>query len=207
MVNAIAEKIYGFVIGNISQTDISDVKKQVCQYGIELIVATIINFICIIGIGALFGRTAESIVFLIVFSTLRQFTGGYHANTYLKCNSIFMLSFLCILFLSQNTANFLSDLIAATVLLVSLPIIITYCPVEHPDKPIDKRLNMKCKLLSTVLWIVFGVTSVIMIRFNWSYGILLFYTLLLVETLIVVVKIKNGGVSNVDKRENSGNCS
>ena len=61
---------------------------EVYQYGFEIIFSTLIGFFITIAIGAVFRMFLVSLVYYFAFVALRQFTGGYHANTYLKCNLI-----------------------------------------------------------------------------------------------------------------------
>ena len=65
---------------------------EVYQYGFEIIFSTLIGFFITIAIGAVFRMFLVSLVYYFAFVALRQFTGGYHANTYLKCNLIFAAS-------------------------------------------------------------------------------------------------------------------
>lgn len=63
---------------------------EVYQYGFEIIFSTLIGFFITIAIGAVFRMFLVSLVYYFAFVALRQFTGGYHANTYLKCNLILL---------------------------------------------------------------------------------------------------------------------
>ena len=55
------------------------------------ILSSLFLFIGLI-LGLMFSQLVECIVFLIVFVTLRKYCGGYHADTYLKCNTVFAIN-------------------------------------------------------------------------------------------------------------------
>lgn len=77
-----------------------------------------------------------SILYYLVFVTVRQFTGGYHADSYLNCN----LAFLAVTFFTLGMTKLcavegiytitLHGLISAAALLS----IWVYAPVENPNK-------------------------------------------------------------------------
>ena len=66
--------------------------KEVYIYGIELLISSAVSTVVIFLIGLLTNTFFESVVFLISFSAIRVYTGGYHSMTYLRCNIISALS-------------------------------------------------------------------------------------------------------------------
>ena len=51
-------------------------------YGFELLVSSVIETISLLLIGLLTGKFVETVIFIISFSSIRVFSGGYHANSY-----------------------------------------------------------------------------------------------------------------------------
>lgn len=60
-------------------------KCDVYEYGFEVIISTIIGFILIFTSGILLNELLSSMIFYAMFIIVRQYTGGYHANSHLKC--------------------------------------------------------------------------------------------------------------------------
>jgi accessory gene regulator B len=56
------------------------------QYGLEILISGLIGIINILIISILIHRLTQGIVFLIVFIVLREYTGGYHAESYISFN-------------------------------------------------------------------------------------------------------------------------
>ena len=77
----------------------TDTDKEYYQYGIEITISSLLNIFLILVIGTVTRSFFESIIFLICVIIIRQFTGGFHADTYLKCNLIFCISFIAVLIL------------------------------------------------------------------------------------------------------------
>ena len=91
MIEKISKKICCFALNNSMLSD----KKytDIYQYGIEIMISSIIGVMLIILSGVIIKDMKSAIMFLISFMLLRSFCGGYHANNYLKCNIIFIVLF------------------------------------------------------------------------------------------------------------------
>ena len=93
MIKAISNKLLKYLI----KTDVINKSEDALayyKYGLEITISSLLNILLIISIGIISGQLIESVLFLICFIPLRQFTGGYHANSYLKCNFMFSVLFL-----------------------------------------------------------------------------------------------------------------
>lgn len=64
-------------------------KMAIYKYGYEILIS---NISVALIVRAIFSEFIESIIFLMVFAIMRKYCGGYHANTYLKCEIIFFLN-------------------------------------------------------------------------------------------------------------------
>ena len=89
MITAIANRIADFIY---SKNNLSIDERDIYVYGYEIIISSSITFLLLMVTGLLFKMILEAVVFFLVFYLLRRRTGGYHANTYLKCNFIFELN-------------------------------------------------------------------------------------------------------------------
>lgn len=64
------------------------------RYGIEISISSLLNIILVLLVGLLIGHLLESVVYLILFILIRSFTGGYHADTYFRCNLLMCTTFV-----------------------------------------------------------------------------------------------------------------
>ncbi|SJZ34307.1 accessory gene regulator B family protein [Anaerorhabdus furcosa] len=77
------------------------------QLTIELIIYDFITFSITLLIGSLFNLFFESLIYILFFSLLREYSGGYHATTHLKCFLYYILLFVGLLmFLNLNLKPF-----------------------------------------------------------------------------------------------------
>lgn len=125
---------------------------EVYKYGIEITISSIIGFLLTLLIGIMLKNTICSIVFYITFVCLRMLTGGFHATSNLKCNSLFCLITIIVLALSDISTIFKFPKIEM-VLLVSFSIGIFWwlAPIENTNKSIENRKKAIYKLLSIIV--------------------------------------------------------
>lgn len=164
---------------------------EVYKYGIEITISSIIGFLLTLLIGIMLKNTICSIVFYITFVCLRMLTGGFHATSYLKCNSLFCLITIIVLALSDISTIFKFPKIEM-VLLVSFSIGIFWwlAPIENTNKSIENRKKASYKLLSIIVSICLFALSL----FLYSYGHLIYsavivYSMGAVAVLCLVTEI------------------
>lgn len=189
MINYFSKLITNYLLKS-KVIDDSEDEKEYYQYGIEITISSILNIVLIIIIGVIFKSVIESMIFLFLFIPIRQFTGGYHADTYLKCNLIFCSLYTIVLLLSHATYAYLTTYATILVSFVCIILILYMCPIEHINKPIPKKHRKKHKLMAALLGAVYGILATALTALLNRYGALVLYTLLLVTLLIIAAKIK-----------------
>lgn len=145
MITKLAESITAFLIRK-KYTDSNE--RDIIRYGMEIIISTITGWTIILIMGIVCGNVWYSAIFGLVFLILRSFTGGYHADTYLKCNSILLAAFLSSLILVKLFVRFGEWYVIEIVFLLSMLIIWKFAPVEHPYKPLSEEQKRKSKRIS-----------------------------------------------------------
>lgn len=188
----IVSKIVDFMKCNGAISDDQE-ESDFYRYGVEITISSILNIILVMFIGVITKHIIESTIFLAIFIFIRSFTGGFHASTYFKCNALMCISFVCEIIayeLLKKYNLFLSTLILA---MCSIAIIITYGPVENPNKPIPEDKKVSLKIKGALLSILFAIINVILLLYNIKIGFMIVLTLATISILIIAAKIKEGG--------------
>lgn len=166
-------------------------------YGIELMISSLIGTILVLTLGILFGHVIESIIFMLSLSLIRVFSGGYHAETYLKCNSIFVLSAIFVFLFHRYYLNYLMQyniLITAITLLISVAIMIIFAPVENKNKTIEDEKKRKFKVISILfVFIEIAMSLVLYYQFGFSQGLIILPTVAVVDISIlaeIILKVR-----------------
>lgn len=167
-------------------------------YGFELILSSIIETVALLFIGFLIGKSVETILFLFSFSSIRFFSGGYHANSYLKCFAVTLVNFFLVLLLYNKLINFSINMIFVVSLVVfglSLALFIKVCPVKSNGKTIIKPKKQKILSIIALCTNIF-LSSVLIYVFKINILIIILPTIFMVDTMIIIEKIKQGVVKN-----------
>ena len=159
-------------------------------YGVEITISSILNIVLVILIGIVTNAILESILFLVVFMFIRVFTGGYHADSYFRCNLLMCTSFIIVCFLARFICAVINVIYIISIFAVIIFTVIVFCPIENENKPIpaEKRLGLKIK--GAISCAVFTTISIIGIDRFPIYGSTIMLTMLCVASLIIAAIFK-----------------
>lgn len=167
--------------------------KEIYIYGIELLISSFISTSVILLIGLLTKTFFESVIFLISFSAIRVYTGGYHSMTYLRCNIISASSYVAVIIFFY----LFRDLITNPIVLLSgyfltMILALVFAPVKHENKRLDTADIKKYKLLSLLMiTVVFAVYSIGYCVFEIEPMLIIFPTYLSIDIAMIVSVVKN----------------
>ncbi|WP_124100952.1 accessory gene regulator B family protein [Ruminococcus sp. Marseille-P6503] len=157
------------------------------RYGIEITLSSLINVILIFLIGIIAHRIYSSIIFLVVFILMRSLAGGFHADTYLKCNLITSLSFILLLVVYEIITKHFSLNVVIFIAILQSIIVALLSPIENINKPIGSKVVYK--IISTFLSLSLSILSIVLIINGNNIGLIVLLTLALVSILMVFAKL------------------
>lgn len=205
MIEGISRKIVGYLLKRqVIENTVED--KEYYQYGLEITISSMLNIILIMTLGAIYHSFIESIVFLILFIPIRQFTGGFHASSYLKCNLSFCICFTLLIILYNLTYDKLTTYYGVLISFVSVITIILRCPVENENKPISTQKKKVHKITASVLAAAYCIIGLAMMAYSNQIGVLVLYTLLLVTVLIIITILKEWGCKDERSKKGKRSC-
>lgn len=157
--------------------------QEIYIYGFELIFSFLICTTIILTIGIIIGQILSTITFLAVFIFVRRSTGGFHANTYLKCQLFTISFYLCVIGLSTyTTVNSYAFLLST---LLGLCVIISIGPIENPNKPLSDDEKKKHKKVGMILFASINLLG-LMLKNYYFIGNIIFYTNILILILMLI---------------------
>ena len=139
-------------------------EKDVYVYGYEMIFTTILGAVIVFSIAVILARLLEAIVFFVVFVLTRQFCGGYHANTRMKCSITFILCYLFVLVFSKVLCVNYTWYMQAIIMVPYFVMIIGYAPITNENKPIDEDeiiVNRRKSICISVMWLALAAVLII----------------------------------------------
>ena len=125
-------------------------KCEIYRYGCEIAISAIINVTIVLLIGLVFRNLRGALLFYVLFIILRRYCGGYHAETYLGCNTIFAFTMVVVLIMTRYCI-YISSLVLITTAFISFLIVLRYSPLIHKNKMVSEAEVKKYRIISCAL--------------------------------------------------------
>ncbi len=164
MIHRLSEIITDFLI---SREVIEQEEADIYVYGYETLISGVIDFALVIAIGCLTGLPLNALVFFAMFVTVRLYSGGYHAETYVKCKLTMVLLLLAVLGISMIKLPLSAVCLLLLVLLITVWF---HAPVENANKPLDALEKKKYRRISVILSAFWGIAAVIAYFFSNTFS-------------------------------------
>ena len=161
--------------------------KEIYHFGYILLLDGLLDTILLLIFGILIQKFVLTVVFVLVFTTTRMFSGGYHANTRWQCILVTFIScFISVEFSQRIIGLFDEKLLLIVGIVICYIIFILYSPVENSSKPLDEdhiqTYKTKSLVFLSVYVFIIGFTS----KYNTLYPSEILVTLLEVTLLIIL---------------------
>ena len=131
-------------------------KKEVCAYGMELIISGIISVALVLIIGLITGNIWYAVIYNMMMILIRTYTGGYHADTHAGCNVCYCGVYLISLLMLRIQVYIRETIIITWLIaLTGYLIIVLNAPLEHHNKKLmmeqkEKIYGCKCSAWDSV---------------------------------------------------------
>lgn len=185
----IAEIIVSFMLKN----KVISLEQDVIEfytYGTEITVSSILNVVLVMAIGLIINKPMEALLFLCVFIFVRSFTGGFHADTYFRCNLLMCTSFSALACINHLISELIGFMLIGSILIFSIVIISVFCPIENVNKPIPIEKRSGLKLKGIIVCILLSIISALLSADYKKYSGIIMLTILWIAILVIAGKIK-----------------
>lgn len=144
---------------------IKEKERDIYTYGFQIIISSMVGILMVGAIGLISNRFIESVLFLMVFISTREYSGGYHAKSFLSCSVLFIsLYFILLVFAGMLYKNFELYHISV-ILLIHLFIILKYSPIKNERKPLTQKVVIANRKKSITISIIWSLLTLVL--FSW----------------------------------------
>lgn len=159
---------------------------EIYCYGYETLIYSIEQMILLIFVGIILQREWDVFVFIIVFVSLRRYTGGYHAHTRMGCTCITLIMYVVVIFTTQITI-FNTLITYMLIFILFWYAFLKNVPVEHCDKPLSCQKRKRNRKISFIVSILYTMISgwMVLYRIYEGTGKIIIWTMFVVSFLIV----------------------
>lgn len=201
-----SEKISSIITDFLLQKNvIREEEKEIYHYGYEMLIYSIEQIILFLSVGVIMKQIILTIIFLIVFISVRQYTGGYHAATRIGCTFATLLSYFAVLIAPKVLSYMEYSHVVFIICFVFCSVIFYfYVPVSHPDKPLTEGQKRENRKRNTVLFMVYMVISLLTYHKIRVVCCTILSTMTVIAVLIIIQKKKEENQN--EKVCYQGNC-
>lgn len=131
--------ISDYIIDRIYSEKDNDERKEIYSYGLQLLICDLSAFVVIVLYALVSNTASDSLIFILTFCIVRNYSGGYHCKSNLRCNVVFLLTYCVYLYCSKINYDYFH------IYIVSIIIIISLSPIDDTKKRIPKNKFRKYK--------------------------------------------------------------
>lgn len=191
MIHNLSNNITTFFVNNFL---IKKDEADICCYGMEIIISTLVGFGSILVTSVLFGNILFGMLYLFFIVPIRMCVGGYHAKSYLKCNIVFVLFFV-LAFWFYSTLDERGYIILGLINLLSVILILCIAPLENKNKKLTERMKKRYKRIDAFIYILGGACGIYFDNLNWIN------IMTIVLNIIMLLLMVGKGVEVYEKRK------
>lgn len=144
------EKLSGRLADKLVRENMIPVsERDIYAYGAELFMLKALFYSALL-IAALLTRTlAEGAVFTFTYLFLRQYSGGYHCKTPMRCMAVSLLLYLSMTFV-YRTGTELTEIILIAAAVLSFVTVVLFSPSESEGNPLTAEERKKYRIIASV---------------------------------------------------------
>lgn len=165
-------------------------EKEIYLFGIETALLKVIHYATMLLIGLCFGMVWQTAVFLLAYTVLRDYAGGYHAGSRMRCYLISWLMMLSVLLIVQFCS---AEVMFWTSAILSIPfylLIFSLAPVGNINKPLDEIEQKRYGKTARIILSIEEVLSALFLFFNVQISFVLCLSLFCISIMLVCGKFK-----------------
>jgi accessory gene regulator B len=183
----VIHKFATMIADSLHKNEVIEVEqKDIYAYGYEVILSSILNLSLVLVSGILLHQIPNAIIFYLVFVITRLYSGGYHANSYLKCNVIFVMVFLITIAVSKLLYQEMSFVYLLVFLSIYIGSILEYAPIENANKKLTDEDKLKFRKISIGIsgcWTLIVCILYFLVR---EYALTITITLVMIAILMII---------------------
>lgn len=201
MIHKLASNITDFFV---ARKVIQESEHEIYTYGFDLMISGFMNVLLVISAGIIIGEIWKALIFVFIMVTVRMYTGGYHADTHIMCNIIFLTTFLLSI-LMHNIVDMISlSGLVWFVQCIGLILIVRFAPLENRNKRLNAEQKVRYRRISIGLYLIYIVIAIVLdiighMKMHMLYALLCSCGLYINIVLIIIAGLLVIGIRKEEK--------
>ncbi len=186
------ENVASKIAQHLCETNVIEKEnEELYAYGFFMLLSRLLFFSIATAFGLVFGVVIESILFFVFFFFIREFAGGIHASTELKCTLCTTLSFFLCIAGIRYLSQYFTDYFFYCLLFIFVLLILIFAPLDSPEKPLDDKEKKRFKRIASITTMAVALISGVLYCLNLErFAVSGIFALALSNVLLISGKIK-----------------
>lgn len=139
---------------------------ELCQYGIEMFIICVLEMTAILLLSVIIGNFIETVIYMLAFIPMRVYSGGYHADTRLRCFIILLAVYAA--FSIINRYNFFIEfsIFILIALLLNILFVYMWSPLPNRNKTVNEKQLHHYRKMSILLSVIGTVITSFIVSVN-----------------------------------------
>ncbi len=160
LLSKLSERI---AVGLARSSVIQNEDVELYAYGFYILISKLLFLIMALIFGVILNIVLETLVFYVLFSIIRAYAGGVHADKEWKCFCYTSISILLCVLGIKLLINLEPTCVYVSMLIASSLLIIIFSPLDTEEKPLSKNEKEKYSIISLLLLLIYLVISLALI--------------------------------------------
>lgn len=162
---------------------------EIVSHGITVGIRLCINTVLTLMLGAVLGMAFESVFFIIMFSAVRSYAGGFHFEKPLFCYIMSSAAIILSLLIAKSVPSDYIGLLNIVLSAASMTVLLRFAPIGTASKPLDDKEKVffrKKAIRNSLIEIIMAVILFALNMKVYSFIVVLAVTL---STVLVAVQL------------------
>ncbi len=167
---------------------------EIYQYGLELMLSTILTSLSILAVACLMDSLWMGLLYFAVSMPLRATAGGYHASSYFRCFVVSNMVYALVSLASRLLTSFsIPYPLWILLLFCAACYILLNCPVRNSHHPVGEKVLKRNKFF-TICFLCIDLVGIIFFYLRQRQSNLLnFAVITVLSVAILIIPTKKGG--------------
>ena len=144
------EKLSGRLADKLVRENMIPVsERDIYAYGAELFMLKALFYSALLAAALLTRTLAEGAVFTFTYLYLRQYSGGYHCKTPMRCMAVSLLLYLSMTFI-YRTGTDITKIFLLSAAVLSFAAVVRFSPSESEGNPLTDEERKKYRIIASV---------------------------------------------------------
>jgi len=162
---------------------------EIYVYGLYMLFFKILYLFIFLILGVSLNMAVETIILVLVYSSLRKLAGGYHANTEKKCLLVTVITMIGMLLSTKLFYCFFNERLLLFMLVCAVLIIILLAPVQTLNKSLDDAEIKHYKKCAKFAVAIIAICIIFMREFKFIYYIPVIIGVISESVTLIIGKI------------------